>query len=85
MEMIDSMTGEQIADAVDRKTLGAGAVIGSATFSHEEKFAAATEALDGWASRLREFLDSAEEPSPSDELRADADYQPYGEAPKSKR
>lgn len=85
MEMIDSMTGEQIAAAVDRKNLGAGAVIGSATFSREEKFAQAKEALDGWASRLRDFLDSAHELSPADEQRADASYHPYGEAPKGKR
>jgi hypothetical protein len=85
MEMVDSMTGEQIAAAVDRKNLGAGAVIGSAAFSHEEKFAAATEALDGWASRLREFLDSAEELSQADERRADESYQPYSDAPKARR
>jgi hypothetical protein len=85
MEMTDSMTGEQIAAVVDRKNLGAGAVVGSTTFSREEKFAAAREALDGWASRLREFLDSAEELSQADEQRADDSYRPYGESPKGKR
>jgi len=85
MEMVDSMTGEQIAAAVDRKNLGDGAVIGSVTFSREEKYAAAKEALDGWASRLRDFLDSAHERAQKDEQRADASYQPYGDVPQGKR
>ncbi len=29
--------------------------------THEEKFRAATQAFDGWAKRLRDFLDSSEE------------------------
>jgi hypothetical protein len=56
---------------VDRQNLGSGAVIGSVNFSCDEKFAA-TEALDGWAARLREFLDSAQELSTEDQQRADA-------------
>ena len=77
MEMIDSVSGEQIAAVVDRQNLGSGSVVGSVNFSHDEKFAAATEALDGWAARLRDFLDSAEELSPKDQQRADESYQPF--------
>jgi len=77
MEMVDSVTGEQIAAAVDRQNLGAGAVVGSANFTREEKFDAAREAFDGWAKRLRDFLDSAQELSQADAQRADEDYEPY--------
>jgi hypothetical protein len=77
MEMVDSVTGEQIAAAVDRQNLGAGALVGSVNFSREEKFAAAKEALDGWAGRLREFLDSAHELSQQEQQRASESYQPF--------
>src|SRR3974390_2464877 len=66
MELVDSETGEQIAAAVDRQHLGEGAEVGSAHFSHDEKFRAATAAFDGWAARLRQFLDSAHELSKED-------------------
>jgi hypothetical protein len=79
MELVDSVTGEQIAAAVDRESLGAGAEVGSANFSRDEKFEAAREAFDGWAARLRRFLDSAHELSKEDAARADASYHPYGE------
>ncbi len=79
-ELVDSETGEQIAAAVDKANLGEGSEIGSASFSREEKFRAATEAFDGWASRLREFLDSAEEFTPEEADRADKSYRPYGDA-----
>jgi Protein of unknown function (DUF3313) len=79
MELVDSQTGEQIAAMVDRDTLGAGAEIGSVNFSREEKWAAAREAFDGWARRVREFLDSSEELSPEDAKRADQSYRPYGD------
>jgi hypothetical protein len=85
MEMVDSVTGEQIAAAVDRQNLGAGAVVGSENFSRDEKFAAAKEAFDGWASRLRDFLDSAHELSKADADRADAGYRPYGEPVAAKK
>jgi hypothetical protein len=79
-ELVDSETGEQIAAAVDRQNLGDGAMVSSASFSHEEKFRAATKAFDGWASRLRTFLNSAEEElSPEDAARTDKSYRPYGE------
>jgi len=77
MEMVDSVTGEQIAAVVDRQSLGAGAVIGSVSFSHDEKYAAANEALDGWAERLRDFLDLAAELSQQERQRADESYQPF--------
>jgi hypothetical protein len=78
MELVDSETGEQIAAAVDRQNLGEGAVVGSTKFSREEKFRAAAMAFDGWAARLRDFLDSAHELSADDQKRADASYRPYG-------
>jgi len=82
--MVDSVTGEQIAAVVDHQRLGSGAVVGSVNFSRDEKFAAAKDAFDGWAQRLRDFLDSADELSPAEAERADASYQPYGAAPKGK-
>jgi hypothetical protein len=85
MEMVDSVTGEQIAAAIDRQDLGAGAVVGSEAFSRDEKFAAAKEAFDGWATRLRDFLDSAHELSKEDVDRADASYLPYGEPPAARK
>ena len=84
MEMVDSVTGEQIAAAIDHQNLGSGAVVGSEAFSRDEKFAAAKEAFDGWAQRLRDFLDSAQEVSEADAKRADEHYQPYGAVPKRK-
>ena len=77
MELVDSETGQQIAAVVDRQNLGEGAVIGSASFSRDEKFGAATEAIDGWASRLRQFLDSANELSDEDVKRTEATNSPY--------
>jgi hypothetical protein len=77
IELVDSETGEQIAAAVDRQNLGTGSLVGSATFSHDEKFRAATEAFNGWASRLRQFLDSAEELSEEDVARVEANDFPY--------
>jgi hypothetical protein len=77
LELVDSETGEQIAAAVDRENLGDGAVIGSATFSREEKFRAATEAFDGWAARLRAFLDASHELSPEDVKRIMETNFPY--------
>ena len=78
MELVDSESGQQIAAAVDRQNLGKGAMIGSVNFTREEKFRAAARALDGWASRLREFLDSAHELSNDDVARIEANQQPYG-------
>jgi hypothetical protein len=79
MELVDSDTGEQIAAMVDRENLGAGAEIGAVNFSRQEKWAAAREAFDGWARRVRDFLDSAHELSAEDAKRADQSYRPYGE------
>jgi len=80
MEIVDSETGEQIAAAVDRQNLGEGAEVGSVTFTREEKFRAATQAFDGWAMRLRAFLDSAEELSPEDVARIEERNFPYASA-----
>jgi hypothetical protein len=79
MELVDSQTGEQIASMVDRENLGSGAEIGAVNFSRGEKWAAAREAFDGWARRVRDFLDSADELSPEDAKRADESYRPYGD------
>jgi hypothetical protein len=81
MELVDSETGEQIAAMVDRENLGAGAEIGAAHFSRHEKWRAAQEAFDGWARRVRDFLDSAHELSPEDAKKADQSYRPYGDTP----
>jgi hypothetical protein len=77
MELVDSQTGDRIAAAVDRTNLGAGAEIGAVNFSREEKFAAAKEAFDEWAGRLRTFLDSAHELKGEDIEHADKSYKPY--------
>jgi hypothetical protein len=78
MELVDSKTGERIAAMVDKATLGAGAEVGGRDFSRVEKFAAAREALDEWASRVRTFLDSEHELQGEDAERADRSYRPYG-------
>ena len=83
MELVDSETGQQIAAAVDRESLGEGAEVGSGTFMREEKFRAAAQAFDGWAFCLRRFLDSASEPSLEDVARIEETNFPYanGTAP----
>jgi hypothetical protein len=85
MEMVDSMTGEQIMAEVDRQNLGEGATVGSVRFSQDEKSAAAKEAFDGWAARLRAFLDSAEELTPAEVDRVESSYRPYGELVQAKK
>lgn len=83
MELVDSETGEQIAAMVDRENLGAGAEIGAVHFGRDQKYAAAREAFDGWAHRVRNFLDSAHELNGDDAKRADQSYRPYGDGPAS--
>lgn len=78
MELVDSETGERIAAMVDKSSLGTGAEVGAEYFSRLERFAAAREEFDEWASRLREFLDSAHELTGADAERADKTYRPYG-------
>ena len=84
IELLDSVTGEQIAAAVDREPLGAGAEVASANLSRHEKSLAARAAFDEWASCLREFLNRAHELSEEDMKRADESYKPYGAAPRAK-
>jgi hypothetical protein len=84
VEFVDSETGQQIAAAVDRQNLGEGAMVGSVDFSREEKFRAATEAFDGWAKRLRDFLDSAHQLSKDDVARAESSDFPYASEPTPK-
>jgi hypothetical protein len=78
MELVDSETGERIAAAVDKATLGAGAEVGSENFSRLERFNEAKIAFDQWAGRVREFLDSEHELSGEDADRALQSYRPYG-------
>ena len=85
MELVDSETGERIAAMVDRTSLGAGAEVGAEYFPRSERFAAAREAFDEWASRVRQFLDSAHQLSGADAERADKAYQPYGAEPAAKK
>jgi len=84
IELVDSEGGQQVAAAVDRQNLGEGATVGSVNFSREERFRAATQAFDGWAKRLRDFLDSAHELSKDDVARVEGTNFPYvsGPAPK---
>jgi hypothetical protein len=84
MELLDSVTGEQIAAAVDREPLGVGAEVASANLTRHEKSMAARAAFDEWASRLRTFLNRAHELSGEDIKRADESYKPYGTAPAAK-
>ncbi len=78
MELVDSETGERVAAMVDKATLGSGAEVGAEQFSRLAKFAAARDAFDEWASRVRQFLDTSMQLSGEDAERADKAYQPYG-------
>lgn len=80
MELVDSVTGERVAAAVDKAALGSNAEVGSYRFERVEKYVAARHAFDEWAERVREFLDSEHELSPEDAKRAADSYQPYGAA-----
>jgi len=77
MELVDSETGEQIAAAVDKQNLGEATAIGSVHFSRDEKYREAVRAFNGWAARLRDFLDSAHELSDEDVARNEANQQAY--------
>jgi len=83
-ELIDSVTGDVIAAAVDREPLGNGAEIAAGNITRHEKSLAARQAFDEWASRFRTFLDRAHELKGEDIKRADESYQPYGAAPAAK-
>ncbi len=79
LELVDSETGERIAAAVDKTNLGAGAAVGAENFSRMERFNEAKEAFDGWAERVRDFLDSEHQLSGEDAERASQSYRPYGQ------
>lgn len=79
MELVDSETGERIAAFVDKEKLGAGAQVGTASFSREERAAEARAAFDEWANRVRDFFDAQHELSAEDAERARAAYVPYGQ------
>jgi hypothetical protein len=79
MELVDSQSGERIAALVDNERLGAGAHVGSMSFSREERFAEAKGAFDQWASRLRTFLNAAHELTGEDATRAKDAYVHYGQ------
>lgn len=81
MELVDSETGEQVAALVDKESLGNGAQISTTNQARQEKWAAAREAFDGWATRVRDFLNVSTELSAEDAGKADKSYQPYGSAP----
>ncbi len=81
MELVDSETGERIAAMVDQSAPPVGAEVGAEYFTRVERFAAARQAFDRWASRVREFLDSAHELTGKDAEQADKAYKPYSGAP----
>lgn len=78
MELVDSVSGERIAAAVDRAALGTNAEVGSYRFERVEKYLAARQAFDEWAARVREFLDSEHELSSEEARRASDSYTSYG-------
>ena len=79
LELVDSETGERIAAAVDKMNLGAGAEVGAENFSRLERFNEAKEAFDGWAERVRDFLDAEHQLTGEDAERASQSYRPYGQ------
>jgi hypothetical protein len=80
MELVDSETGDQIAAVVDTQNLRQN-VAGVVNFSRDETFSAAVDAFNGWASRLRQFLDSAQELSAEDVQRVEETDFPYASGP----
>lgn len=85
MELVDSVSGERIAAMVDKAPLGASAEVGAEHFSRVEKFAAARDAFDEWASRVREFLDSSVQPTDEEISRRKTAYVHYGGEPEAGR
>lgn len=85
MELVDSVSGERIAAAVDKAALGSDAEVGAYRFERVEKYMAARQAFDEWAARVREFLDSEHELSPEDAKRASDAYKPYGSSASAAR
>ena len=75
VELVDSVTGERIAAAVDKTKLGEEALGGN--LSRVERYHAAMAAFDEWANRIQEFLDREHEITGEDADRADKAYVPY--------
>jgi hypothetical protein len=73
LELVDSESGERIAAAVDKARLGKDVE----TVSRAERRRAAMEAFDGWADRVRAFLDSEHELAGPAAERATKSYVPY--------
>lgn len=75
-ELVDSVTGDVIAAAVDTKEFKS-ASIGATHFERMARFNEARTAFDEWAEGLRDFLDAAHELKGKDAERADKAYEPY--------
>jgi hypothetical protein len=76
-ELVDSVTGERIAAAIDRAKIGEGVKLSSSKVSQVAVEGDVEEALEEWAMRFREFLDNWHELKGEDAERADKAYQPY--------
>ena len=77
-ELVDSVTGEVIAAAIDAADIGTDETKIAAThFERMEEFDNARAAFDTWAESLREFLDVKHELTGEDAERADRSYRPY--------
>jgi hypothetical protein len=81
VELLDSVSGDQIAAMVDREPLGQGAEVASVRGANHEKSVAARHAFDEWARRVRIFLNRAHELTGEDAARAQQSYLPFSEAP----
>ena len=81
MELVDSETGDQIAALVDGENLGKGVEYGTVSLTRAEKWESAREAFDGWAERVKNFLNASIEMSAEDADRADKSYVPYSAEP----
>jgi len=75
-ELVDSVTGDVIAAAIDTKEFKS-ASIGATHFERMARFDEARTAFDQWAEGLRDFLDAAHELKGKDAERADQAYEPY--------
>jgi len=77
IELVDSVTNQQIAALVAPLTEGDNPEVFSTNIGGDEKSELARTALDGWASVVREFLDAAVELEPGDIQKRDLSFNPY--------